>query len=209
MKNACWAKAICLPLDLLGLQGSDNLYEQHCHRWAQCTLSWQIYGLCSIGANVCKDNGINVQGCNKSLTLLKTAERRLLGWETFVVELSWDIGGVSVYYNIVQQLSTLDHFWQNSTALWSESYYYSFPSNACLPEMIHRGHCLLSHLVLVGGGTLYGGEGMIGPGLSHPPGPAPISARGPLAHTRGGPDQRAGAGPSNTRSPPSTLTNKN
>jgi len=59
-------------------------------------------------------------------------------------------------------------------------------------------------LVLVGGGTLYGGEGVIGPG-PRPPGPAPISARGPLAHTRGGPDQRAGAGPSTTRPAPSTL----
>ena len=64
-----------------------------------------------------------------------------------------------------------------------------------------------SHLVrLVGGGTLYGGEGVIGPGPPvRPPGPAPISARGPLAHTRGGPDTRAGAGPSNTRPAPSTL----
>ena len=59
-------------------------------------------------APMCKDNGINVHGCNKSLTLLKTAERRLLGWETFVVELSWNIKGFSVCYKLQHCTATVN-----------------------------------------------------------------------------------------------------
>ena len=39
LKNAFGGKSNMFPPDLLGLQWTDNLCEQHRHRWAQCTWS--------------------------------------------------------------------------------------------------------------------------------------------------------------------------